>query len=131
MVKKIIALFFASLVPVFTFGCATSVGVTEKTYRKNGVTGVSVSYKKLNERKSYTIVVGEGERTAVEIEIVSKSGNLSLTIGRIGYAADYSGHDLETGSFTVYLNEAGTYDMIFLAKDHEGSFKAEYYVSQE
>ena len=127
MVKKIIALFFAFLVPMFAFGCAVSVGVKEIKYRKDDKSVVTVSYMKLNARKRYSVVVGDGEKVAVEIEIVSKGGSLALTIGRVGFPADYSGNNLETGSFTVYLKEAGTYDMVFLAKDHEGSFKAEYY----
>ena len=127
MVKKLTALFFALLVPMIAFGCATSVGVKEMSYRKDGKSVVKVSYKKLNDKKSYTITVGEGERVAVEIEIVSESGSLALSIGRVGFPLDYSGNNLETGSFTVYLNEAGTYDMVFLAKDHAGSFKAECY----
>lgn len=127
MIKKLTALFFALLVPMFAFGCATSVGVKETNYSKDGKTVVTVSYKKLNDRKSYTIEVGEGERVAVGIEIVSESGSLALSVGRVGFPLDYSGNNLETGSFTVYLNEAGTYDMIFSAKDHVGSFRAEYY----
>lgn len=127
MVKKLTVTFFAFLVLAFTFGCASSVGVKETNYKKDGKSVIMVSYKKLNAKKNYEIAVGEGERVAVEIEIVSKGGSLALTIGRVGFPADYSGNNLETGSFTVYLNEAGTYDMIFLAKDHAGSFKAEYY----
>lgn len=126
IVKKLTALFFAFLVPMFAFGCAVSVGVKEINYRKDGKSVVTVSYKKLNARKRYSVVVGDGEKVAVEIEIVSKGGSLALSIGRVGFPLDYSGNNLETGSFTVYLNEAGTYDMIFSAKDHAGSFKAEY-----
>ncbi len=127
MVKKLTATFFAFLVLAFTFGCASSVGVKETNYKKDGKSVIMVSYKKLNAKKNYEIAVGEGERVAVEIEIVSESGSLALSIGRVGYLADYGGNNLETGSFTVYLNEAGTYDMIFSAKDHAGSFKATSY----
>ena len=56
-------------------------------------------------------------------EITTESGTLGLTIQKDGQDTVYEGNHLETGTFTVYLRESGTYRVNFLANEHKGSYR--------
>ena len=59
----------------------------------------------------------------MQVEITTESGTLGLTIQKDGQDTVYEGNHLETGTFTVYLRESGTYRVNFLANEHKGSYR--------
>ena len=84
-------------------------------------TSISSEHKLLDGREQYTIHVSDGEELAVLISILNQNGSLSLTIGKSGSTPVYTGNDIESSSFTVYLRESGDYSVIIDANNHEGS----------
>lgn len=88
-------------------------------------TSISSEHKLLDGREQYTIHVSDGEGLAVLISILNQDGSLSLTIGKNGHAPVYTGNDIESSTFTVYLRESGDYSVIIDANNHEGSYSLE------
>ena len=60
------------------------------------------------------------------ISILNQNGSLSLTIGKSGNTPVYTGNDIESSSFTVYLRESGDYSVIIDANNHEGSYSLDW-----
>ena len=89
-------------------------------------TGISSEHKLLDGREQYTIHVPDGEELAVRVSILNQNGSLSLTIGKRDYTPVYTGNDMESGTFTVYLRESGDYSVIIDANNHEGSYSLEW-----
>lgn len=89
-------------------------------------TSISSQHKLLDGREQYTIHVSDGEELAVLISILNQNGSLSLTIGKSGNIPVYTGNDIESSSFTVYLRESGDYNVIIDANDHEGRYSLEW-----
>ena len=85
-------------------------------------TGISSKHKLLDGREQYTIHVPDGEELAVRVSILNQNGSVSLTIGKKDNEPVYTGNDMESGSFTVYLRESGDYSVIIVANNHEGSY---------
>ena len=89
-------------------------------------TSISSEHKLLDGREQYTIHVSDGEELAVLISILNQNGSLSLTIGKSGSTPVYTGNDIESSSFTVYLRESGDYSVIIDANNHEGSYSLDW-----
>ena len=89
-------------------------------------TGISSKHKLLDGREQYTIHVSDGEELAVRVSILTQTGSLSLTIGKRDSTPVYTGNDMESGTFTVYLRESGDYSVIIDANNHEGSYSLEW-----
>ena len=75
-----------------------------------------------NGHKSTTLSLKENESIDVEIDIVSKSGKISVSIVNEDNKSIYKGIDIPTSSFTVTLNEKGNYEITVSAENHKGSF---------
>ena len=113
------------------FGCdrgngnynqVTAVG---RVSSQTGV-GISSEHKLLDGREQYTIHVPDGEELAVRVSILTQNGSLSLTIEQRDHAPVYTGKDMESGTFTVYLRESGDYSVIIDANNHEGSYSLDW-----
>ena len=89
-------------------------------------TSISSEHELLDGREQYTIHVSDGEELAVLISILNQNGSLSLTIGKSGSTPVYTGNDIESSSFTVYLRESGDYSVVIDANNHEGSYSLEW-----
>ena len=89
-------------------------------------TRISSKHKLLDGREQYTIHVPDGEKLAVRVSILNQNGSISLTIGKKDNEPVYTGNDMESGSFTVYLRESGDYSVIIDANDHEGSYSLDW-----
>ena len=89
-------------------------------------TGISSTHKLLDGRERYTIHVPDGEDLAVRVSILNQNGSVSLTIGKKDTEPVYTGNDMESGTFTVYLRESGDYSVIIYANNHEGSYSLEW-----
>ena len=89
-------------------------------------TSISSEHKLLDGREQYTIHVSDGEELAVLISILNQNGSLSLTIGKSGSTPVYTGNDIESSTFTVYLRESGDYSVIIDANNHEGSYSLDW-----
>lgn len=92
-------------------------------------TSISSEHKLLDGKEQYTIHVSDGEELAVQISILNQNGSLSLTIGKSGSTPVYTGNDIESSSFTVYLRESGDYSVIIDANNHEGSYSLDWSVA--
>lgn len=109
-------------------GCAFGIGSAQSYFLKNCVheqknDTVSARYELFRGNRVYTIRVPEGKEYAVQVEITTESGTLGLTIQKDGQDPVYEGNHLETGTFTVYLRESGTYRVNFRANEHKGSYR--------
>lgn len=82
----------------------------------------SMRYETCNGTKEYELRVPRDGTLAVRVEIETDGGALSVTIARDGCEPVYTGNEIPTGSFTVYLKEAGTYTVQIRAKNHAGGF---------
>ena len=89
-------------------------------------TGISSKHKLLDGREQYTIHVSDGEELAVRVSVLNQNGSLSLTIEKRGHAAVYTGKDMESSTFIVYLRESGDYSVIIDADNHEGSYSLDW-----
>jgi len=89
-------------------------------------TSISSEHKLLDGREQYTIHVPEGEELAVLISISNQDGSLSLTIGESDHTPVYTGNDIESSTFTVYLRKSGDYSVIIDANNHKGSYSLEW-----
>ena len=89
-------------------------------------TGISSKHKLLDGREQYTIHVPDGEELEVRVSILNQNGSLSLTIGKRDHAPVYTGNDMKSGTFTVYLSESGDYSVIIDASNHEGSYSLDW-----
>ena len=89
-------------------------------------TRISSKHKLLDGREQYTIHVSDGEELAVRVSILNQNGSLSLTIGKRDHTPVYTGNDMESRTFTVYLRESGDYSVIIDANNHEGSYSLDW-----
>ena len=115
------------LVVLTLFGCGRGNGNYNQVTavgRVSSQTGMRISskHKLLDGREQYTIHVPDGEELAVRVSILNQNGSLSLTIGKRDHTPVYTGNDMESGTFTVYLRESGDYSVTIDADNHEGSY---------
>lgn len=101
-------------------GCTCSSYTTVMSVESRNSHSFSMEYSKFDGTKVYTISA-DAERTAVDVEIVTDSGDLAITIAKEGQEPVYTGNHLPTTDFTVYLTEAGAYIVTLSAKEHRGS----------
>ena len=119
------------LVVLTLFGCGRGNGNYNQVTAVGRVssqtgTGISSTHKLLDGREQYTIHVPDGEELAVRVSILNQNGSVSLTIGKKDNEPVYTGNDMESGTFTVYLRESGDYSVIIDANNHEGSYSLEW-----
>lgn len=119
------------LVVLTLFGCGRGNGNYNQVTAVGRIssqtsTGISSKHKLLDGREQYTIHVPDGEELAVRVSVLNRSGSLSLTIGKKDNEPVYTGNDMESGTFTVYLRESGDYSVIIDANNHEGSYSLDW-----
>ena len=131
ILKPIVITLVMCLVVLTLFGCGRGNGNYNQVTAVGRVssqtgTGISSKHKLLDGREQYTIHVSDGEELAVRVSILTQNGSLSLTIGKRDHTPVYTGNDMESGTFTVYLRESGDYSVIIDANDHEGSYSLDW-----
>lgn len=89
-------------------------------------TGISSKHERLDGTEEYTIHVPDGKTYAVLINILNQEGSLSITIGKNGDTPVYTGNDVESSTFTVYLRETGDYKVVITANKHKGSYSLDW-----
>ena len=129
--KYTIIMLVLCLLVLTLFGCGRGNGNYNQVTAVGRVssrtdTGISSKHKLLDGREQYTIHVSDGEELAVRVSILTQTGSLSLTIGKRDHAPVYTGNDMESGTFTVYLRESGDYSVIIDANNHEGSYSLDW-----
>ena len=129
--KHIVITLVTCLLVLTLFGCGRGNGNYNKVTAVGRVssqtgTGISSEHKLLDGREQYTIHVPDGEEYAVRVSILNKNGSISLTIGEKDNEPVYTGNDIESGTFTVYLRESGDYSVTIDAKSHEGSYSLDW-----
>lgn len=131
ILKPIVITLVMCLVVLTLFGCGRGNGNYNQVTAVGRIssqtsTGISSKHKLLDGREQYTIHVPDGEELAVWVSVLNRSGSISLTIGKRDHTPVYTGNDMESGTFTVYLRESGDYSVIIDANDHEGSYSLEW-----
>ena len=131
ILKPIVITLVMCLVVLTLFGCGRGNGNYNQVTavgRVSSQTGTRISskHKLLDGREQYTIHVSDGEELAVRVSFLNQNGSLSLTIGKRDHTPVYTGNDMESGTFTVYLRESGDYSVIIDANDHEGSYSLDW-----
>lgn len=131
ILKPIVITLAMCLVVLTLFGCGRGNGNYNQVTAVGRIssqtgTGVSSKHKLLDGREQYTIHVSDGEELAVRVSILNQNGSLSLTIGKRDSTPVYTGNDMESGTFTVYLRESGDYSVIIDANNHEGSYSLDW-----
>ena len=129
--KYTIIMLVLCLLVLTLFGCGRGNGNYNQVTavgRVSSQTGTRISskHKLLDGREQYTIHVSDGEELAVRVSILNQNGSLSLTIGKRDSTPVYTGNDMESGTFIVYLRESGDYSVIIDANDHEGSYSLDW-----
>ena len=119
------------LVVLTLFGCGRGNGNYNQVTAVGRIssqtgTGISSKHKLLDGREQYAIHVPDGEELAVRVSVLNRSGSISLTIGKRDHSPVYTGNDMESGTFTVYLRESGDYGVIIDANNHEGSYSLDW-----
>ena len=104
-------------------GCDTSSNYyTYKSIENQNGHSFNMRYEKFDGTREYKIKVSEGEELAVKVDVKTSGGSLSVSIAKKGQEPVYTGNSVPTGSFTVYLKEAGTYIVSLTAAEHVGSY---------
>lgn len=101
-------------------GCTGSY-TTKMSVENRNSHSFSMRYDYFNGTKVYTIDAKE-EHLAVKVDIVSDSGELAVTIAKGGETPAYTGNQIPTSSFTVYLSDPGKYTVTITAQKHAGSY---------
>ena len=131
ILKPIVITLVMCFLVLTLFGCGRGNGnynqvtAVGRVSSKTG-TRISSKHKLLDGREQYTIHVPDGEELAVRVSILNQNGSLSLTIGKRDSTPVYTGNDMESRTFTVYLRESGDYSVIIDANDHEGSYSLDW-----
>ena len=120
--KKILSIILIiSLIISFT-GCVNGSEFTIGSIENNTLSSMSMKYLKFSGNKNTRITVKEGEIYEVSVDINTEEGKIDLFITGENDSKAYEGHDLQTSSFTITLDEPGTYKLRLEAKDHKGSY---------
>ena len=126
--KAAVIAFFLSLLLLFLCACESGNGNYQKNLTVNCIsnrtdTGFSSRYDLFSGERAYTIKAEDGETLAVRVSIQTEAGTLDMTIGQSGQEPVYSGHGMESVSFTVYLRASGTYRVLIRAERHRGGYE--------
>lgn len=123
MKSRNVFLFLAILAIVTLSGCTYGSGSTLKSIENNTTTKMSMSYSKFNGYKITPIHVKKGGPINVNVNIVSKEGEIDMSITDEKDKYIYQGKDIPTSSFSVTLDKEGDYKIRVDGKKHTGSYK--------
>lgn len=128
MIKRIGCLVL--VLTLFLTGCVKTSSRTVMSIENQNSHSFSMKYSLFDGQKVYTIKA-DAAKLAVAIDIESKSGTLAITISQKGQDPVYTGNEIPTSSFVVYLNEPGTYTVTITAKEHSGSYRFDWEEQEE
>ncbi len=121
--KKFISVIIAILIIVLCVsGCTNGGYSTIKSVEKGTSKYWQMSYEKFNGNKKYTLKSSEDGEHTFNIEIITNSGTLGLTIKDEDGTSIYNGNELPSSSFEVKANGKGKYTIEAKANNHNGSF---------
>lgn len=80
-----------------------------------------MEYTLLNMTETRDFALSDGD--AVDVSIISESGDLSVLIQKDDDAPVYEGHALPSGTFRVTVHEGGTYRVTVTGKMAKGSVR--------
>ena len=105
-------------------GCTKGTGMIKNGNELNTPTKMSMVYEKFTGSRVSQIKVVEGQPVEVNISIVTEKGSIDAYIAKDNNRdnSSYEGEDIPTSSFTVTLEEEGTYTIRVDAKNHSGSY---------
>lgn len=77
-----------------------------------------MAFDVLNTTYTHKMIMEEGESIAVSIE--KEAGEITVLIQQDSHEPIYRGDDVQSGAFTVAINEAGTYTLSVTGKKARG-----------
>ena len=122
--KKLLLLSLLLVIPVLAGGgCTVGSGVTINSQELNTPTRMSMLYDRFTGHRQTKITVKD-EPITVKVNIVTEKGDIDAYIARDNDKAGsvYEGNSIPTSSFTVTLNEPGSYTLRVDANNHTGSY---------
>ncbi len=122
MKQKIIVIVLVVLMVILLVGCTSCNFPVINTYKNITTSSMSMKYDIFNEHKTTNLSLKENEIVDVNMNIVSKSGKLSVSIVNEDNETIYQGIDIPTSSFAVTLNKKGKYQINIDGEKHKGSF---------
>ena len=104
-------------------GALVSSGTTFMCVSTETSESFSMDYEQFNGSKQYRLKTRQ-DGTTVRVDVETESGTLSVKVTAAGSKDElvYSADDLQTGSFTFHVPEAGKYTVTVTADKHSGSF---------
>ncbi len=122
MKRRLIGLLISILLVASLIGCTTGSYTATLATEKNTSTSMAMTYAKMNGHKTASLSIEDNEILEVDVDVVSKDGQLDLSIVNEQDESFYQGTDMPTSSFTVTLDKKGKYKITVNAKDHKGSY---------
>jgi len=107
---------------VFLFSLAACSSETLKNEKLNDTdTSMEMSYDKFSGERSKTVTLKAN--TEINVDIVTNTGEIALSIVDEEGNKAYTGNVLKTGSFSVTVDKDTDYTIKVVTKSHEGSYK--------
>lgn len=122
MKKKTILVMVMALGISLLVGCTVSHGTSKNSIEKDNSHRISATYDKFDGYKKTTLKLDKDEKKDVKVDIVSKKGEINLSIKNEDGTVAYEGKDMDTTTFTVTLDKEGKYTIRIDAKEHYGSY---------
>jgi hypothetical protein len=123
MKNNFIVLVVGILLVAVLSGCTYGSGISRNSKEFNTSTTMSMKYDKFDGHKSTSVKVKEGEAIDINVDIVTVSGKISLSIIDENGKSFYKGTDIPTSTFVVSIDKKGKYNIKVSSENHEGSYK--------
>ena len=123
MINKKYILLIIVLTIILLSGCTYGSYSSTRAVEISTSSQMSMSYEKFNGYKATSIKVKEGNPVDVNVDIVSNTGKLDMSITDEKDHSVYEGKDIPTSSFSVSLDKPGDYKLIVSGEKHSGSYK--------
>ncbi|WP_334073029.1 MULTISPECIES: hypothetical protein [Paenibacillus] len=113
--KGILALMMSALL-------LTSCESTQMAVETNTSTTMTMKYAKFTGQKEKTIQVEDGRPLDVGFEVTTDAGQLDISLTDEQGNHFYQGKQIQTSSFTVHLDQPGSYRVDVKGNQHKGGF---------
>ncbi|AEY66436.1 hypothetical protein [Clostridium sp. BNL1100] len=123
MINKKYILLIIVLTIILLSGCTYGSYSSTRAVEISTSSQMSMSYEKFNGYKATSIKVKEGNPVDVNVDIVSNTGKLDMSITDEKDHSVYEGKDIPTSSFSVSLDKPGDYKLKVSGEKHSGSYK--------
>ncbi|ACL76268.1 hypothetical protein [Ruminiclostridium cellulolyticum] len=123
MTNRKLILLFLILAAVILPGCTYGNYSSTRSVQINTSSQMYMSYAKFNGTRTTQVRVKKGKPIDVHAKIVSKEGNLDLSVTDDKKNKIYNGKNLPTSSFVVTIDKEGVYNITVRGEKHKGSYK--------